>query len=128
MIFDEVQKLESDAKSVHEGVIAMKSAIEAYGEERYVKGWDEAMAQAGSGGSTDKIYSEAEMNAIIAEENAKVVASLQPQIDALQGQVNQIPAEKEAAVNEFKARVLSEYEAQQVVESTSETGFANLLK
>lgn len=126
-VFEKADKLVADATIVVEGANSMKSAIAEYGKEQFDMGWDEAMKQAGSGGSTDKIYSEAEMNQIIAETKAPLeakIAEIQAQIDAIPGQ---IAAAQEAAVNGYKAMLKAKYSEQQVVESQTETGFASLL-
>lgn len=110
----------------------IKSDIGVFGQEMYTKGWDEAMVQAGSAGTSDKIYSEAEMNQIIADEKAKVVSELQPQIDSLKASVDAFPASLEAAkveaVDGFKAELKAKYDELQVIESQAETGFGDLLK
>lgn len=126
-VFEKADKLVADATVVLEGASVMKSEIEAYGKSQYDKGWDEAMVQAGSGGSTDKIYSEAEMNQIIAETKAPLeakIAEVQAQLDGVPAQ---IAAATEAAVNGFKAMLKSKYAEQQVAESQGETGFGSLL-
>jgi hypothetical protein len=114
--------------AVMNGMSEIKSDIGVFGVEQYNKGWDEAMAQAGSGGSSDKIYSEIEMNQIIADTKVP----LQADIDSLKQNVEElkasIPGEVEKAMAEFKAILKAKYDEQQVVESTSETGFGDLLK
>lgn len=116
------------ADALIQGANDMKSEIGVFGTEQYNKGWDEAMAQAGSGGSSDKIYSEAEMNQIIADTKAP----LEAQVQQIQAALDSVPASIEEAKVQAKAEVKAElkaaYDAQQVAESQGETGFGDLLK
>jgi hypothetical protein len=127
MIMDQIDALVSDASKVVQGASDMKSAVGQYGQEQYNKGWDEAMAQAGSSGSTDKIYSEAEMNAIIAQTQAPlndVIAQKQSIIDGIEGQVANAKAEALAA---YKAELKVKLLEAQAAENAAESSFASLL-
>lgn len=91
-------------------------------------GFEEGLNQANQAGGSDKIYSDAEMNQIIAEETAPLkakIAELEVAVANLQAAIEPAKAEAVAA---FKAELAAKYAEQQVVESTSETGFAELLK
>lgn len=117
-ILETAESLLVAANGLVEGVNVMKSEITVYGQEQYTKGWDEAMAQAGTGGSTDKIYSEAEMNAIILEEKAKVEAVYQPMIVERDAQITALNEQGQAnidkAVADLKAQVAADFESTQV--------------
>lgn len=117
-ILETAESLLVAANGLVEGVNVMKSEITLYGQEQYTKGWDEAMAQAGTGGSTDKIYSEAEMNAIILEEKAKVEAVYQPMIVERDAQITALNEQGQAnidkAVADLKAQVAADFESTQV--------------
>lgn len=77
---------------------------------------------------SDKVYSQAELDAKIAE----AIMPLQAQITELQAKVDGMSAAIETAkveaVAAFKADLAIKYEAMQVVEAQAETGFAELLK
>lgn len=72
---------------------------------------------------SDKIFSQAEVDAMVLPLQESIL-SLQSQIDQMQAQID---AKVSQAVAAFKAELLAKYEAQQVVESASETGFKDLL-
>jgi len=125
-IVEKVDGLLASSQLIVEGVTAVKGEITVFGEEKrlegYTAGWDEAMAQAGTGGSSDKIYSEAEMNAIIAETTSQVSGPLNDIItqrdstisamqESLQANIN---TAVDAAVAALKAQVASDFESTQV--------------
>lgn len=127
-ILEQAQKLQDDANQVAQEAAGMKDAVKAFGDAQYTKGWDEAMLQAGSAGTSDKIYSEAELNAEI----ARVTGVLQPQIDAanaqaaaLQGEVDSIPAKLDAASagarEALKNEILADMDAQASQEAQEES-------
>lgn len=72
---------------------------------------------------SDKIYSQAEVDAIVLPLNEKI-AALELAITDINAT---IPAKIAEAVAAFKAELLAKYEEQQVVETQAETGFKNLL-
>lgn len=71
----------------------------------------------------DKIYSQAEVDAMLAPLNQKI-SELQATVDAFPGVIEQKVNEAIAA---FKAELRDKYMAQQTLESDSESGFMNLL-
>lgn len=73
---------------------------------------------------SDKIFSQEEVDAMLKPLQDEL-ALVKEQVLALQGEIDTKVAE---AVAGFKAELLAKYEAQQVVESDSETGFRDLLK
>lgn len=90
--------------------------------------YDEGFAAGAAAGGIDKIYSQAELDAKVAE----AVAAVQLQLDAVKAELEQLKGEVDlkiaSALSAFKADLLAKYQEQQVVESASETGFADLLK
>jgi hypothetical protein len=92
------------------------------------KGFDEGVAQGTVPG--DKIYSQEEMDAELKPRDAKIV-ELGEQAVALQAALDGAKAELAlagpAAVAAFKVELKAKYVEQQVVESATETGFADLL-
>jgi len=117
-IMETVDGLVMAGQGLVEGLNGVKSEITVYGQEQYTKGWDEAMAQAGTGGSTDKIYSEQEMNEIIAQEKAplnEVIAQRDATISAMQESLQaNIQTAVDAAVASLKAQVAADFESTQV--------------
>lgn len=111
-------------------------------QAKYDAGFEDALKQAGQAGGSDKLYSDEELNAEIALRTGPLndqinsltneVASLTGSNAALQSQVDGIQAQIDgavvAAVSAVKADMLAKYEAQQVAETDSETGFINYLK
>lgn len=113
------------------------------------KGYDQALADAGTINSEDKLFSNEEFEAELAlrlkpvEEkvaalevavaemeaakalDAEKMASLSASLEAVPAMVD---AAKVEAVSAFKAELLAQYEAQQVAEAQGETGFGALLK
>ena len=117
-ILETVDGLVMSGQSLVDGLNGVKSEITQYGQERYDAGWDEAMLQAGTGGSSDKIYSEAEMNQIIADTKAPLeamVAQRDNQITVMneQAQAN-IQTAVDSAVAALKAQVAADFESTQV--------------
>jgi len=113
-----------------EAITAMQAQIAAADEVAKAK-YDEGFAagvKSMQAPHSDKIYSQAELDAKVEE----VVAPLIEQIEALKKDIEAAKAEVQPKIDEailaFKAELLAKYNEQQVVESESETGFAELLK
>lgn len=98
------------------------AALEVAKRASYDEGF--AAGVASVGGNPDVKFTQADLDAAV----ASAVAPLNEQIAALQAQVDGIPAVVADAIAAFKAELAQKYADQQVVESASETGFADLLK
>lgn len=86
--------------------------------------YDEGYAAGVSTQGSDKLYSQAELDAKIQD----AILPLQEEINVLKSQIVDVEVVKSEAKAELKAELLAKYEEQQVVESQSETGFSDLLK
>lgn len=85
--------------------------------------YDEGYAAGLAAGGVDKIYSQAEADALV----AAAILPLQDQINILAAEIEQLKLNQDAKVIEFKAQLKAAYEAQQVAETEGETGFKGLL-
>ena len=106
---------------------ALEAALPAELKAARDAGFAEGVAQTG----VDKIYNQAELDAKIEEATAALKLQLDEsalKISELEAKVGEIDAKVAEAVAAMKADLLAQYEAQQVAESSSETGFAALLK
>ncbi len=78
--------------------------------------------------ASDKIYSQAELDAAV----ATAVVVVQAKVDELQAQVDSFPGVIDAKIAEamatFKADLLAKYKDLEVALQTAETGFEDLLK
>lgn len=127
-ILEKIDSMKGEAQAKVDDLTQFKSDAESELLATYNKGWDEAMLQAGSGGSTDKIYSEAEMNQIIADVKAPLeesIAQKQLVIDGIEGRVEQARTE---AKDEIKLAIKSKFAEQQAAENVSEEAFKSLLE
>lgn len=106
---EEVQKL-----------VELLALIESEKQAAYDEGYAKGMADASG---SDKLYSQAELDAKIQD----AILPLQEQINVLNSQVVDVEAVKAEAKAELKAELKAKYEEQQVAESSSETGFSDLL-
>lgn len=97
-----------------------QKAADDLAKAKYDEGFAAGVASVGPG---DKIYSQAELDAIVLPLNEKI-AALELTVNELSAS---IPVKIAEAVAAFKAELLAKYEAAQVVESDVETGFKNLL-
>ena len=98
-------------------------------DEAVKKAYDEGFAAGvASVPVNDKVYSQAEVDAKIAE----AVQALNEKVLMLEDQVKMLQEGQDKAVAEalaaFKADLKAKYEEQQVAETASETGFAEFLK
>lgn len=90
-------------------------------DEGYAKGFEDGKA---SGGNGDKIYSQAEVDLMIAPLNEKI-ASLEAEVQAIKDSIEGLKVE---AVNAFKLEIKAKYDEAQLAESVLETSFGDLLK
>lgn len=109
-------------------LIDAQVSADALAKQKYDEGFAAGVASVPTPQPSDKLYSQEEMDAAIQSAvvplNEKI-AELQTQVDGMQAQID---AKVSEAMSAFKAELLAKYEAQQVVESDSETGFRDLLK
>jgi len=122
---DLVQLLNSLVNSLRELQAKLADADQAaqdLARSKYEQGFAAGVASV-SIPVSDKIFSQAEVDAMVLPLQESIL-SLQSQIDQMQAQID---AKVSQAVAAFKAELLAKYEAQQVVESASETGFKDLL-
>lgn len=101
-------------------------------EAAKIAGYDEGFAAGvASVPVSDKVFSQAEVDAMLAPLNEQVL-TMQGRIAELEGVVAGIDQKVSDAValalSEFKAILAAEYEARQVAETEIETGFKELLK
>ncbi len=122
---------QADVAIADELSVAVETEVKAANEA----GFEEGLAQANQAGGSDKLYSDAEMNQIIADTKAPFeakIAELEVEIAGLKAGIDAVPAQiefaKAEAIAAFKADLAVKYAEQQVVESSTETGFAELLK
>lgn len=104
-----------------------QASAQALADAKYKEGFDAGVASVVPP-STDKIYSQAELDEAIAMALVPVnqqIAGLQAQIDNFQAQLEQ---EKQAAVVAFKADLLAKYQAAQSAETEIEKSIEDLLK
>ena len=104
-------------------LVDAQASADALAKAKYDEGFAAGVASVGGG---EKIYSQAELDAKIAE----AVAPLNVKIAELDAKVAELSAALVAEAGKlvaFKADLLAKYEAQQVAESEGETGFKNLL-
>jgi hypothetical protein len=128
----------SEAQIMLEGSVQMKSMITEYGQEKYNEGFQSGKdsIQLPDPSNPDVIYTQQQMNDAVTagKEQQKLETELElgVKISELQAQVDAVPGLLESAKSEsvaaFKAELKAKYEEQQVVESSSETGFKSLLE
>ncbi len=99
-----------------------QAAADELAKAKYDEGF--AAGVASVSGNADKIYSQAELDAKIAE----AMLPVQEQVAALQAQVDGFPQMLADKMAEFKAELSAKYQEMLVVENNAETGFAELLK
>lgn len=130
-VLEQVEALKLQAEQVAQGVSAMKLSIEEFGKAQFDLGFEEGLKQAGQAGGSDKLYSDAELNAELQPLKDKI-AALEVREQELLAKVaeveSSVPGKIAEALVAFKAELLAKYEEKQVVESQAETGFAELLK
>lgn len=98
-----------------------QAAADELAQTKYDEGFAAGVASVTEG---DKLYTQADVDAIVTPLNDRILA-LEAQVMALQESVATQIAE---AMAKFKMDLLTKYESQQVVESDTETGFKDLLK
>ncbi len=129
-----IAKFEAEAAEAQADVAFAKEIavdVEADIKAAEVRGFDEGLAAANQLGGSDAIYSDAQMIQYVAEAKAEVRAEYEPIVAAKDAQIVELEAQVEAekaALVAFKLDLLTKYEEQQVVESSTETGFKDLLK
>jgi hypothetical protein len=134
---DIIALLQGLALKIEELSVALsdaQAAGDSIAKEAYDKGFADGVASLPPPVS-DKIYSQEELDAAVAGAVGPLqeqVSAMQAELESLKVQVSDLQAGLEdakiEAVAAFKSELLAKYEEQQVVESTSETGFADLLK
>ena len=105
-------------------LVDAQASADALAKAKYDEGFAAGVA---SVGVSDKIYSQAELDAKIAE----AVLPLNEKIALLDAKVLELEAlvvSADAKLVEFKQMLLAKYEEAQVAESAVETGFKDLLK
>ena len=135
---DKLSAIEVEAQALKADVTEIELQETEYAAELKAaeeKGFEEGLAQAGQAGGEGKIYSDAEVNEMLAEKDAAfeamvtskdaTIAEMQTQID---GHAALVETAKAEAVAAFKAELLAKYEEQQAQETASEAGIAELLK
>lgn len=134
-IFAQLQALVSELQAKIE---EQSASIEAEKQASYDEGFAAGAASVGS----DKIYSQAELDAAIAQAKAELEAQngdlmvqldgVKAQVLSLESQFAELQASVETKVSEavaaFKADLLAKYEAAQAAESEIEASIADLLK
>ncbi len=107
---------------IEEGkVLGFEDGKKAGYDEGYAKGFEDGKALGGNG---DKIYSQAEVDLMIAPLNEKI-ASLEAEVQAIKDSIEGLKVE---AVNAFKLEIKAKYDEAQVAESQLESSFSDLLK
>lgn len=105
-----------------------QASAQALADAKYKEGFDAGVASVVIPPVSDKLYSQVELEAKIAE----ALLPLQTQIAELQAQVEAVPAQieqaKVEAVAQFKMEFLEKYKAAQVAESQIENSIEELLK
>lgn len=118
MDFTSLQQLLETLATLQQQAIDAKLLV----DQAYQKGFTDGVASVVI--PVDKIYSEEELQAKIAE----AVAPLQKKIEELEAVVAGVDQKIADGVALFKAELLAKYEELQVAETAAEVGFAELLK
>lgn len=124
MIMEQVDSLVADASKVLEGVNAMKSAIQAFGDEQkeagraegystgYAQGkndgYDQGVrdAQAGNGGDPLKIYTLDDLNNYAAEEVSKKEAADKAELEQVKSNLQAIIDAKQVIIDGIESQVM----------------------
>lgn len=106
-------------------------ALDEVAKLKYDEGFAAGVASVIIPPVSDKIFSQAEADALVAAAVAPLearVVELEAKVTELSADIgSQVAAGVAAAMVDFKASLLAKYEEQQVAESESETGFKSLL-
>jgi flagellar biosynthesis/type III secretory pathway protein FliH len=111
-------------------LVDTEAAIAEAKKAAYDEGFAAGVASVPTPGGEEKIYSQVELDAKVAEAVAAMemqLADATAKIAELEAKVGEIDAKVAEALAAFKAELKAKYEEQQVAESASETGFAALL-
>lgn len=122
-LLTEISEIQDELKLVEE----MESELAAELLAAEEKGFEAGLAQSGQANGSDKLYSDAELNAELQPLRDQIQALTDSAALAAEALPGQLQAASEQAVASFKAELKAAYEAQQVAESQGETGFGNLL-
>lgn len=117
-ILDLLNALQSNIAALSQQLADAQAAVDQVGKDKYAEGFAAGVASVPPVVS-DKIYSQAELDAAL--------APLQSQVAALQSQVDGVPAQIDAAIAAFKADLKAKYEAAQAAEGQAEADFASFL-
>lgn len=123
-----LQDLSATISSLQLALADAEAAAVQIAKENYDKGFADGVASVPPPVVSDKIFSQEELDAAV----KAAVEPLQARVVELEALVEEIKAGVQPKIDEalaaFKAELLAKYEAQQVVESETETGFKELLK
>lgn len=132
-IVELLQNLVSTINNLQQQLADAQAAVNQVAQDSYNQGFAAGAASV-TPPPSDKIYSQVELDAAVqaaVDPLNQQIMVLNGQIASMQAQIDSIPQQIADAVNaamsDYKAQLKAAYEAQQVVESTSETGFAALL-
>lgn len=120
MVKETMEALIAEATAKVEQLTNLLAEIEAEKKAAFDAGYVEGAASVGS----NVVYTEEELQAKIVE----AVAPLNVQISDLNLQLATVPEQIAAAITAKVTELAAAYEAQQVAETASETGFKDLLK
>lgn len=120
MVKEIVDQMLVEAQSKVEALTKLQTEIDAEKQAAYDEGFTAGAASIGS----DVVYTEAELQAKLAE----AVAPLNTKVEELSAEVQLIPAKLDEAKVSVKAELAAKYAELQVAESQIETGFGDLLK
>lgn len=111
-----IEVVKSDVLARISAVETLMTEAETEKKEAFEQGYQEALVAAGQANGTDKIYSDAEMEAELAPLKAKIaelealVAEKDAKIAELQALVDAQPAQVDAAVESMKAELLAQFD------------------
>lgn len=120
MDFTALQTLLASLAALQQEVVDAQALV----DQAYQKGFADGVASVVVPPASDKIYSEEELQAKVAE----AVAPLQKKIEELEVVVAGVDQKIADALAAFKAELLAKYNEFQVAETAAEVGFADLLK
>lgn len=123
-----IQEQKVKAQSVVDGFVELEAQLDLDLQAKYDEGF--AAGKASMGGEGDKLYSQAELDAIVGPINESLVAK-EGQITQLQSDMDLlragIDAQVSAKVGEEIGKVIAEFDAQQSDESAKEGAFREFL-
>lgn len=122
-----LQDLIANVETLKQQLTDAEAALAAAKQTSYDEGFAAGVLSVPQVPPSDKVFSQAEVDQMIIDATTPIQAQVDQLIVEVESIKASIPAEKEAAVKEFKAALLAKYEEQQASESASEASFKDIL-